>query len=392
MNSFATYIEYVLMTRHYVFVPGVGGFMLQRTGAKLLPLAAADGAAARMRVVPPAYEITFNRLMSHDDGLLANAYMEANDVDFATAEAYVRRESEAIRTALEATGRHALGSLGTLVRDADCHISFVAATPAVVPPAAFGLEAFEAARVDTPRAAAAKPAPKPESVITITLRRSWLRYAAIAAAIVVCLFCNVTPLHTRKDTDSHFAAILDGGIITDKRTPREIIDRTWEEVVNDASGDAEPYSTDSETPHGDAAPTAHNVTPHGSDAPTPATPSEVVAPAPTAQTNGKTYYIIVASCASRREADREKTRLAAMGYDELGILEKDGRFRLYIRTFQQKSQAEDYLTGLRVATAFHDAWLLPVRPDKHISKNKDNEPSFPMELSQLNTGTERDEG
>ena len=107
----------------------------------------------------------------------------------------------------------------------------------------------------------------------------------------------------------------------------------------------------------------------------------------------KYYLIIVCSCTTQEDAEYQMHRLEKLGYNGLGILPRDGRYRIFINTFDVKTDAETYLNALRENKTFADAWLLAVRPESLslIIKNKDND-QLPMELSHLNKSAERDQG
>ena len=108
----------------------------------------------------------------------------------------------------------------------------------------------------------------------------------------------------------------------------------------------------------------------------------------------KLFFVIIASCSTRQDAERALNRKINEGYKNVGILEKDGRFRLYLKSFTVRAEGESFLDEVRVSTPFQTAWLLPVRSDSLLSynqKNIDND-QLSMELSHPYKRTERDQG
>ena len=103
---------------------------------------------------------------------------------------------------------------------------------------------------------------------------------------------------------------------------------------------------------------------------------------------------MVASCTSQKEAERAIRRLSRKGLTDLEVYEKNGRYRVFIRQFDAKKEAVEYLEQFRSTTQFKDAWLLVVRPNSSLSYNKkieDND-QLSMELSHINRPAERDQG
>lgn len=425
MKRFATYIEYLLMTRHYVFVPGIGGWMLHEIPAKVV-CDTAEGenscVAPRFRLVPPTQEIRFNRFMSCDDGMLVNAYMEAEGLSYDEASALIRHEVGVILGYLKQDGSYKLGSMGTLHFDEECHLSFTPLTSSLASLNHFGFEEEDFVTlpvVDATETNDAVREKEQEDTIIIPIKKTWLKRVAVIALVLCCFFANFTPNSVR--VAEQYASLLDHDILVGKRKPNVDITHPWEaNISNDEEetlvgdiSDIEQFvaacgATDSvrllstemlptqkssevvlaEEKHSIALP-VQNIWQHTKGTGLEATTKSDLVETP----NGRVYYIIVASCSSQAEADRKLSRLARSGYEHIGVLERDGRYRLYINVFGMKNDAEHYLVGLREVATFQDAWLLPIRLDalSHISKNQNNE-QLSMELSHLTTRTDQDQG
>lgn len=405
MKTLATHIEYHLMTRHYVFVPGIGAFMLHDVAGRIQT--ADDG--NRITLCPPRREIRFSSFMTHDDGMLADSYMREGGLTYDEACSHIRKEVALLLSRLEQQGRCPLGRLGELTYDAECHLLFTGHPLHHDDPQTFGLHPvvmpewrqLEAAATQAPAAPSRSArTTRDGDTIMIPIRRQWLKHAAVIILIIGCFFGNFSPQASRSDHASVFhTSLWSGDLHLNTLTPRSW-DASWEDdstfavltslSVGDTIAAWEPAPVGDETPLATTDPVAADQV---------WTESRTVEALPDSEKlmanspNGKLYYIIVASCASPDEADRVIRRLGRQGYNEIGLLERDGRYRLYINYFALKTEAETFLNQLRQNSPFADAWLLPVRANalSHIKKNQDNEP-LPMELSHLNQRTARDQG
>ena len=422
MRPFATYIEYLLMTRHYCYVPGRGAYMLAEEPARFTM--ADSQSAGQSLFTAPRRVVRFSSLHYHDDGLLANLLMEAEGMTYDEACRYIERQAPL------------LGD--QFLNDAALHTDIDN----------FG---FDDLRLDTWAAIERKkaqaaapviplPAAKAEAEAgdrdTIAIPKYWLRRAVAIVLIGICFFANFIGLNERESKEQ-LAAIFSVSMF---RSASDLTSQSWEEMddemldaeiaafdqallaaedATDADLLADPLATSADAdllamteavPVPDASPSGPT------SAAAPKSPAAPIAPAPAldptkwneslpmrnmdselamAQSpTGRLYYIIIASCPSEADAQRALGNLHNAGYDNVGVLERDGRFRLYVNFFALKSEADAYISKLRQIERFHDAWMLPVRDGSlsHNIKNTYNDNQLSMELSHLNQRTERDQG
>lgn len=428
MRTFATYIEYLLMTQHYCYVPGKGAYMLCDEPATMgtHPSIGTDSRRVH-KLEAPRRVIRFSPLHHHDDGMLANLLMEAEGMSFDEACRYIERQSRLLPEDFE--------------DNASLHIDTDN----------FGYNelSFETwGDIEARLNAAAHPeqhAPvaekKQREADVIAIPRYWAQRVAVVLLIAVCFFASFLGLDDQT-TQQQYANVIDLSIL--QRGNHSI--QSWEGQYNydlteeedsiyagDELGDIYAYGSDDDEIWSDeevaafalnaedveseeeeiteaeaevpalvaapvakttvapvakttAAPVAENTT---KPAPAPETKKAItVAP------NGKLYYIIVASCPNQQDANRALNNLRKQGHNEVGILERDDRFRLYINRFGDKTEAEAYLKVLREDNSFRSAWLLPVREASlsSIIKNTYDDNQLFMELSHLNQRTERDQG
>ena len=431
MRPLATYIQYLLMTRHYAFVPGVGGFMLHEEDSLLKCAMTFDaliedeqtgettfGRIFAGKLLAPSHEIKFNGSMTHDDGMLANVIMEAEGLTFDEANAAIRAAATALVETARRDGSCTLGHLGDLVykdgrlslRAADCTADdpqYYGLAPVRVRPW-WDIEEQRHPKLHKPEAEV-KPQPAHRDGV-VELPTRWLRRAAVILLIVTFFFANMIPF-VRENDGSEYANIVSTDLLT-----RHISAFSSSSPGSTATANSSPATADI-LPNDSACALANTqVEPTGSPAGSTATansspatadilpndsvstqvePTEmqaeqsaqaIVAPA-------KHYLIVVRSCKSEAEALKAMRRLQQKGYDDLSIFAKGGRYRVFIRLFDVKAEAETYLTDLRADANFADAWLLAIRHQSLslIIKNKDND-QLPVELSHANQPTERDQG
>jgi len=408
MRTFATYIEYLLMTRHYCYVPGKGAYMLSDEPATMgtHPSIGADSRRVH-KLEAPRRIIRFSPLHHHDDGMLANLLMEAEGMTYDEACRYIERQAPLLSDDFE--------NSASLHTDTD-NFGY-----GVLSLETWGdLEArLNAAAHPEQQAPALEKKSREADVIAIP--RYWAQRVAVVLLIAVCFFASFLGLDDQS-AQQQYANVIDLSILQrgthsmqswgdnnyDLEEEEDSIsagdelgdiyaygsdeDEIWseEEVASYALSEEEDIEEDSAD---DSA--AEEATAEPAE-----TPAATVAVAPelmkaiTVAPNGKLYYIIVASCPNQQDADRALNNLRKQGHNEVGILERDDRFRLYINRFGDKAEAEAYLKVLRQDDSFRSAWLLPVREASlsSIIKNTYNDNQLFMELSHLNQRTERDQG
>lgn len=393
MRTFATYIEYLLMTRHYCYVPGKGAYMLSDEPATMgtHPSIGADSRRLH-KLDAPRRIIRFSPLHSHDDGMLANLLMEAEGMSYDEACRYIERQASLLPEDF-----HTAASLHTDTENFG-----------------FGELEFETwgdiearlTAINHPQQNTPTIEKKHRDADIIAIPRYWAQRVAVVLLVAVCFFASFLGLDDQS-TQQQYANVLDLSMLQRGTTSsiwneaEEIYEQSIEDddlSAGDELGDIYSYGSDDEELWSDEEIEAYALNAEEEFAEEPITMEPEVAPEPkkaiSVAPNGKLYYIIVASCPNQQDANRALNNLHKQGHDEVGILERDDRFRLYINRFGDKTEAEAYLKVLRQDDNFRNAWLLPVRETSlsSIIKNTYDDNQLFMELSHLNKRTERDQG
>lgn len=348
------------MTRHYVFVPGIGGFFLRNV----------DASYSNKIYTPSHREIHFNRFLTNDDGMLANTYMMAENCSFDEAISQITIEVAYIKSSIEKNKSFELGGLGRLSYDSEHHLTLKNSKHFPLDPESYGLEPLHIHRWKDLENSQSSSVANSEVIV---IPKYWLQRVAAIVCVLVCLFSNINLSDKSYRIDQ--AALFDSNILFGNATPNtmtdESWDKQWEEESTETNIDKPILSVNEpiEASVNDAGKTTSNL-------------------------SNKLYYIIIASCTSMEEAEYFVKKRQKEGFENIGILERDGRFRLYLKSFTDRTTGESYLEEVRTSTPFQKAWLLPVRQESLLSfyLNKLDNDQLPMELSHPHQRTERDQG
>lgn len=347
MRTFATYIEYLLMTRHYCYVPGRGAYMLAEEPAchGLHPTIGADSRRV-YQLDAPQRVLHFSPLHSHDDGMLANLLMEAEGLSYDEACRYIDRQ------------------VPQLSED------FLNAAESITDTDNFG---FESLKLETwadiearmnPRKVAGKPEPKETPALeihrdSVTIPMYWLRRAAIALLICILFLSNHLGLN---QGNVQLASVLNCSMLQRTVLAQQTWDTDYENSVYENPADLVTYYDEPDAALG---------TPH------------------------EAYYIIVGSTRSEDYAYTACKRYLEQGYDQVGILCRDGLYRIFLASYNNREEATLFLRSVRQKGGnYSKTWLFPVKEESlsYIIKNRYNDNQLSLELSHPKQRTERDQG
>lgn len=116
MNNIFTHIEYLLIHKECVIVPGFGAFI-----SALLP-ARIDMQSRRL--IPPCRSLMFNQSVSSDDGLLAHSYARKLEIPFEDARQLVVRDVFSLKESLFSHGELQCGKLGRIMLGEEDNLVF----------------------------------------------------------------------------------------------------------------------------------------------------------------------------------------------------------------------------------------------------------------------------
>ncbi|MGL4325902.1 MAG: SPOR domain-containing protein, partial [Tannerellaceae bacterium] len=75
----------------------------------------------------------------------------------------------------------------------------------------------------------------------------------------------------------------------------------------------------------------------------------------------KEFYIVVGSFPNKTQALQLYDKFSAAKIQTLGIIERDGKYRIYANKFQNRESADKYLLDLKKNPEFKDAWVFATK-------------------------------
>lgn len=327
MISINEHIRYLLTRVDCVVVPGLGAFIARTESARY--------EESTGLFMPPTRRMSFNALVRHDDGVLAHSLVRREGVAYETARTLIANEVAMLRSRLDSCGMAMLPRLGTLTRTEGSLLFTPADSAPLVASRYLGLAPVS---VGLSGAIASQPVEEEQSdlpILDVAPRRSlrWMRVAASVAALVGLGFALSTPVLVDR-SGLNYASV---GTTAIKPMHKVRL--------------AEPATATEARTLFCAIPDTADATARYVKA--IATPAPVKSPAAKASPQrAYSHYLIVASCETRRRADRFVSSHAA---DNLRVLEADGRYRVYIKAAD--NEADVQAPRASVALRYPGAWV-----------------------------------
>ena len=384
MRTLATYIEYLLMTRHYCYVPGRGAYMIAEEPASLSADSTVGSDDRRLHTVEaPRRIVRFSPLHTHDDGMLANLLMEAEGMSFDEARRYIERQAPLLTDDFI--------EFATLHTDTD-HFGFEPLHLETWTDMEFRLSRMQQSAAES---RAASSASKRDDVITIP--KYWLKRTAVAAMIAFFFFTNFIGLNR---TTANMASVIDVNVIQ----RNALVHQTWDEEdeLADLSEQEAIETIDNPLIEAVAAETLAEQSSQRHP--------ELVATVPVSPVDiyteedgildvaeGTTYFIVGFCTRTESYAYDVLQRYKEYGYKQAGILVTKDLYRVFVAQFSEKEDALAFLFDVRKENVrLSKSWMLPFDNDgslsSYIIKKTYNDNQLSMELSHPHQRTERDQG
>lgn len=326
MNEIIRHLEYLLVTNDCVVMPGLGAVIAHTLPAK------ADQSGLLMEA--PARVFSFNAMLTHNDGLLAHSISRARSISFDASRNIVSNEIGLLNRELTTRGYVMLGRIGVL-RKTDGVLSFEPGRANVLSPATMWLPALTLRTLGD----VAKEREERSLRLARNARNSLRSYAAnairIAASLALLLalgFVLSTPIEVE---NAQYASLgienFNPTVSGDKNAAAPLIRRPGE-LSSDLILVVNRYDDACET----ADTAAHNAYIRQRRAAIVGQ-SDLEQPSELRFDESDRYCLIVASLPNETEARKyiEQSRDA-----RLGILAKDGRYRIFAATGENLRQAQ----------------------------------------------------
>lgn len=310
MTELSSHIAYLLRHHDCVVMPGIGAFVAVSREAEFN--------AEENLAIPPAREITFNGAITSDDGLLSWSFSRRDGISYSQASAIASaRIAEASRR-LMVEGTLHIDKVGELTRHRDGRISFMPESTHCKPLLPrLQLKRYEPAPLIALQIEH-RSQERTVAVVKVPFRRRMMAAAASATILLGLGFILSTPISVKT---AHIASIASM------------------QFTAPAAPKIEPIATPEGMQLCMALPTEAPLT--KTEAPQPTQPAR--------------YVMVIASLPTRAQAEEF---IKKSGDSRLQILDKDGKFRIYITDGTTQSEVTEKAAAIAdFSQAYPDAWV-----------------------------------
>lgn len=373
MIELTKHIEILLLENDCVIVPGLGGFIAHHQPAHYEE---DEGI-----FLPPTRTVGFNPQLTMNDGLLTQAYMQTYHTDFPDASRKIAQKVNELKEVLYSEGMVEMSGIGSLHYTIYNTYEFHPQVSGVLSPTLYGLDAYT---ISPLAMAPLSEVPVERKKKEFRLNSQWLSNAVAVVIAAVLFFALSFPVentyvdkgvYASLGTDCLFDAIRSHSMATslamqEVEEPQKqktslvvpVVVKV-EKVAPVVKAEVQVQESKVEVPKREV---VKKETPKVVEAPKA---KEVIAPvkakvaepkkeAPKAVAKKKNYHIIVASLTTMSDANRMLKQYQQQGYSDAVVKENNGRFRISLCSYADKSAAYQKLNELKKADAFKGAWML----------------------------------
>lgn len=299
------YLEFSLSAYNCVIIPDFGGFIINLDSASI---------SFNGDINPPKKSIVFNPDLKHDDGILTSYISKNENISYNAASKKMKDVVLSLKSDIKSGKSIHCANLGKLVSNSDGNITF-SSNKTVLFPAQYGLCPTEIRRLSVI-----------ETISVKEKRNISLKYTTTSiAAAVAAILLFIAPSGNIKDTNTGNAtqkADFISGITTSLTS------------INIKNQISTPVAEDKKD----------------------------VIIEPSIKKAPRTYYIIIGGEEAKNRADNLLDKIQKNSFPKAQMLATNDRYRIYISSFDDKTQAETFLDTFRKENpAFKTAWLYSKR-------------------------------
>lgn len=319
MNLTVRHLEYLISRHDCVIVPGLGAVLARNVSA--------EESADCGRWTPPCRNYSFNGSLTETDGLLAGSVARALGISHERATELLADELVGMRRQLDHEGSLSLGRVGRLYRESDAGVVFEPAEKDLLTPFATWYRPFEL----RPVAVATAEVSDDESLRKVAKLTPFGRFMRIAAAIIVLVAVGLAVSTPVSVEDAQYASLTLPAVTSPKKATVPAVTRPAE-VTSEAVAATETVAPKLELSNRIEIPVA---------VAEKSVKAKAVKPASSIRLNDfDEYCLVVASLVSEEAAGQfildESRRNPGLA---MGILEQNGRYRVYAATGKTQAQA-----------------------------------------------------
>lgn len=340
MHTLAKHIETLLVKHNCVVVPGLGGFVTQVQPAHYDEQ---DGC-----FVPPKRSVTFNSILSNNDGLLVERYQQYERMSYYTATQHIAEQVVELKKRIQEDGQVELVGIGTLVSNGDYGMKFTPKESGLMTPDLYALEPVFAEPANTRKEVIAPATPTTvlangeENKKYYVLRLNKKIVNTLAAAVVCIMFYFlIVPTGLITDAGPQLASMFPTQVKHNTKVEKKVVVCKKKSIESRKSLQAK-----------DAEPNPEGVQMVAkTDAP-------VQKAAPAASEAGKKEYVIVmASAISDYYGNAFVDKLKAEGLPMPRLIKSDGMTRVVVGHFASSTEAYDLLHEIMENKDYSGSWV-----------------------------------
>ena len=329
------HIAYLLTKHECLIIPGFGAFIASSTEI--------DATKEKRLMRFPVQSLGFNPEIRHNDGLLANSLCKGESISYQTACSEIRSYVNLLNSRLAEGKTVIIHWVGQLSLSDDRKIVFTPSSRLSCNANYFGLHPFYISSLKELELPFESPLPEKKEKsewIFIPINKGIFRWAGLAAAVVAALFLVATPVNEHSAGYSQEANVI-----------------PFSSKINIA------FSASNETPaevkETHSVPTLPIVAEEEKPVEAKEKPVEAVVEK---KAVSRHYYIVVASLPTSALAKKALNDFQQSLFPAARMVSEGNKHRIYVRQFENKSEAETYLFQFRSQYPQHkDAWLLSQR-------------------------------
>jgi len=339
MQNIFSHIAYLLIEHECVIIPGFGALIHTPVLSKN---------ADENVFSPPGISVGFNSEIKHNDGILADSIKEEQKISYNEANKIVSDFSRKLIDLLKNKKEVAIPQVGLFKLSENNKISFSPAIDLSANAGQYGFKNFYLPLLCeinvSPATKEEVEKPEDKRIITIPLRKILLTTASVAAIVLIFLLFSI-PIDN-KEIPTQYAGMFSSYIPEPVSPVVNVPDSLVNENITkqDSISTEIPAQINKDTLKTVVIPKAAVIVKEE------IVPEVKIDPA-------NSYLIIIASFPDRGGAEK-LLPLYKKEFNTASIIERNNRSRVYIRSFEDKEEAEYFLDRFRTENPrFKDAWL-----------------------------------
>lgn len=360
MEEFALCIEYILLTRSQIYVPGLGAFVVRQQAAKY--------DSKEEIYLPPLRVVQYvNALQQEPEDTFFTSVEQIYNISRESTEQKVNLWVTDFLQQLEDCDSLDFGCIGTFTQGSNGELLFAASESGITTPDFYALDAFHIKTLqhEQQNTVPTKEPTQPiiratrESIV-IRLNRRLLRYAAAASLLVAAMLAGTTPVDNATNQPQTLVSqmfiphhLLPTEEAKQENKLRNEQKTNAQKVIAPKVKEEAPQS-DSATPQAVSTTSQEATVVPQKAAAAPQTPTQAVQPV----VMEDTYCIVLASAVSERNAENYVSTLQKRGFISARIL-KGNMNRVVIGRYKTAEEARQAATELHAKNSeYAGAWVL----------------------------------